>query len=451
MQHAERTIFLVSPFVPYPPARGIELRIFRLLKWMHSAGYNVVLIIPADMVDEEALLNLLPITSEIFWTRPAFRTRVGMRLPLLRKILWEPLKRLFGLLRGENAQNTHTVEGAVRDTPKYERGLGDVHPSGDSAIKGWFAPDKLITLVGKLARRYKPQAVIVEYIFSTPVFAAIPDSTLKIVDTIDVFSRKEEQVLSFGIADPLTSNEEEERRHLLTADVIIAIQSRELNLLETLVPERDVILTGMDLDVVDKINTDNVVADSIAVVASDNALNVHGLKAFLMDCWPIIKSANPSATLHVVGRVGDKSNFDDPAIRYSGWVHDLDRVYGEASVVINPTIAGTGLKIKSVEALAHGKPLVAWTNGVEGLPYTGAAPYAECTSWEQFANSVIRLLRSDSERLKLGERAAAYARREFSADKVYGALGECLNGTKSVRSHSIRVGRADPSLVTVTN
>ena len=84
-------------------------------------------------------------------------------------------------------------------------------------------------------------------------------------------------------------------------------------------PEREVILAGMDLDVVSDPSEKDIVPDSIVVVASDNA-HVHGLTAFLSECWPLIKKAHSKATLHVVGKVGDVCHVDDPAIRYSGWI-----------------------------------------------------------------------------------------------------------------------------------
>ena len=289
-------------------------------------------------------------------------------------------------------------------------------------IHEYFISDKLIATVGRLARRYKPRAVIAEYIFATPLFDVFPPAAVKIVDTIDVFSLKEHQVLAFGITDFLASSEEEERRYLLKADVVVAIQSREASLLRALVPEREVVLAGVDFDVVDDLRADSIVPFSIAVVASDNPLNTHGLREFLSECWPAIKSSCPGVTLHVVGLVGNMVRIEDSSIRYSGWVADLDVVYREAAVVINPAMAGTGLKIKSVEAIAHGKPLVAWTNGVEGLRYEGDPPFIECRSWQQYGDAIVSLLTSDAKRIALSERALEYARAEFEASAVYAEL-----------------------------
>jgi glycosyltransferase involved in cell wall biosynthesis len=406
-------VFVVSPLVPYPPARGVELRIFRMLRWLHQSGYQVVLVLSADSLDPKTLAELRKVTFAVHWLRPAFRTRLGARFPVLRRMLWEPLKR-------------------VRE---FSRSVGTKKPAGNTHLstakanmKGVFAPAKLVSLVGRLGRRYHPVAIIAEYIFTAPAFSHLPEETLKIIDTIDVFSRKDKEVLSYGIADPLACSRDEEREYLLAADAIMAIQSSELQLLQEIVPERDTFLAGMDCDVIESVSEEEVVRDSVLIVASDNALNVHGLTGFLLDCWPAIKDAVPSATLHVVGRVGEKCPTLDPAVRFSGWVDDLEAVYREASVVINPTIAGTGLKIKSVQALAHGKPLVAWANGVEGLNYESLAPYKECSSWDAFAMAVIQLLRDGEERRKLSERALSYAAVEFAPHTTYSALKSRLDG-----------------------
>ncbi len=390
-----------------------------MLRWLKAEGYGVVLILTAEEIDEHALVELGRVSYKVEWLKPPLRTRFGRKFPQARQLLWEPLKVFAHLF----SRRTATLP-----TPDSLEQLRE-------QAKSVFAPARLLALVHKLARKYRPSAVIVEYIFSTPVFSVLPPGTLKIVDTIDVFSRKEEQVLAYGIADPLACSWEEERQFLLQADAIVAIQSREAEFLKALAPERTVLLAGLDFDVTSTSLSNDEVPGSVAVIASDNALNVHGLNAFLSECWPIIKATIPSTTLHVIGRVGDSCRIDDPSIRYSGWVSDLDKAYSEASVIINPTIAGTGLKIKSVQALAHGKPLVAWPNGVEGLLYAGDPPFVECRSWLEFASAVVHLLQSDSDRVDLASRALAYAQVEFSADTVYASLREYLDNAK--RKHSI--------------
>ena len=53
---------------------------------------------------------------------------------------------------------------------------------------------------------------------------------------------------------------------------------------------------------------------------------------------------------------------------FLGHKENIEKEYAEATVVINPAWIGTGLKIKTVEALARGKALVTTPKGIEGLP-----------------------------------------------------------------------------------
>ena len=90
------------------------------------------------------------------------------------------------------------------------------------SVKRYLAPDRLIQLTKHLCDTYQPVAVIAEYVFAAPCLDVVPEGILKIIDTIDVFSRKKAEVLSFGIDDPLPCSFREERNYLLKSDLVIA-------------------------------------------------------------------------------------------------------------------------------------------------------------------------------------------------------------------------------------
>ena len=69
-----------------------------------------------------------------------------------------------------------------------------------------------------------------------------------------------------------------------------------------------------------------------------------------------------------------------------GCVEDLFRL---VDVVLNPSIGGSGLKIKSVESLAAGMPLVSTIDGMMGLPLTHGA--LACATIEQFVEALTAL------------------------------------------------------------
>jgi hypothetical protein len=273
MRAKKKFVFVVTHLFPYPPSHGTELRILKLMKALKTAGYQVILVLGEQPRQKEHLNQLRRLVAQIHWVRPSWRTRVGGRFPRVRQHVWEKVKPLIPPAK---------FGGNSAVSQFYER---IPSAAGDERKKRGVIPPELVILVSKLGGRYEPIAVIAEYIFLTDCFALLPPGTLKIVDTIDVFSLRESQVLGHGIDDdPWNVTAGEERAYLLRADVIVAIQKREARVLKELVPEREVLTVGIDFDIDTCATSKQTGPGSITVVASAAPLNVHGLKKFFTEC-----------------------------------------------------------------------------------------------------------------------------------------------------------------------
>lgn len=387
-------IMVVSNVVPWPLTAGNRVRLFRLLRWLKKQDYHLVLVLNVCFVGRETRVSLNKMVDELFVMGLSIFFIRYFKIPFF---IQEKLPPFF-----VSRQKSVT------------------------ALRKYFASKQLIRRTAQLAEIYKPFAVIVEYIQSAPCFAGIQDNVLKIIDTHDVCSRKRDYVHSFGIEDLMYCTDEEEREYLSYADTIIAIQKKEEEILKTLAPERKIITVGVDCNVVERIDNSRVEQNTILFVASDNAMNRHGLMSFYLHAWPQIRSKNKRARLIIVGNIAKYDTISDDAIHFYGWREDLRDYYATCSVVINPVIAGTGLKIKTVEALCMGKPLVATENAVDGLPFIDNPPYRVCKNWKIFAIEVLLLLQSHDKRLDLQQRARAYARESFSSEHVYAPLKNYL-------------------------
>jgi glycosyltransferase involved in cell wall biosynthesis len=109
-------------------------------------------------------------------------------------------------------------------------------------------------------------------------------------------------------------------------------------------------------------------------VGSNSDPNVDGLIWFLENSWPIIHEQRPSSLLiqgnitrnpkikRAVDRAVGKAN-----ITLQGFVKDLNEVYAGSGVVLCPIRYGTGMKIKVVEAMSYGMPIVATSAALEGI------------------------------------------------------------------------------------
>jgi hypothetical protein len=240
---------------------------------------------------------------------------------------------------------------------------------------------------------------------------------LTVIDTIDVFSTYQEKVGAFGVAGWQVRPEDEAQR-LARAQVVVAIQPEEARILGTLAPDRDVVTAGVDFDVVER--HDWPAKPVVFCVGSDNPRNLLGLRDFLKFAWPEIRTAVPDVRLAVAGSIGTAVPDYMRDVDVLGPVDNLEAAYQQARVVVNPAVAGTGLKIKTVEALSRMRPIVTWPNGIEGVPPEMAELVPPAHDWLDFAERVIGWLRFETPAFNAA--TAASIRQLLSSDHVYAEL-----------------------------
>jgi glycosyltransferase involved in cell wall biosynthesis len=117
-----------------------------------------------------------------------------------------------------------------------------------------------------------------------------------------------------------------------------------------------------------------------------------------------------------------------------GEIADITAAYAQAQVVLNPLRFGTGLKIKSVEALSYGRPLVTTSVGAEGLGAGCEGAWMVGTDAKGLADHCVRLLRDAVERHTLAAQAVHYV--ADSNVRQYQALREALEVNPKPVLHS---------------
>jgi GT2 family glycosyltransferase len=104
--------------------------------------------------------------------------------------------------------------------------------------------------------------------------------------------------------------------------------------------------------------------------------NGDGLVWFAQQVLPLVRLSVPWVRLRVTGArpPAELTRLAGPSLSFTGYVEDLDTAYGTARAVISPARYGAGVKLKTVEALGHGVPVVATEVGAEGIagPLRGA-------------------------------------------------------------------------------
>jgi glycosyltransferase involved in cell wall biosynthesis len=100
-------------------------------------------------------------------------------------------------------------------------------------------------------------------------------------------------------------------------------------------------------------------------------------------------------------------------------VEDLSAAYARAAVVVNPRRFGTGLSIKSIEALACGRPLVATAAGATGLEDAAGGAFLLREDPGEFAEAVLQVLGDPGLAGGLAARGRAHAQ-QHNAESLAG-------------------------------
>ncbi len=398
------TILVVSHVGPSRPRAGNEYRVRRMLCWYRQQGYRIIPVIAPLAGEELPPESIAEIAAEF-----------GNAVQCHRDGRIEYSLENFG---DAAASLNHLA------TPSFATVLNEDVPMSERQrqllrLDRMFCHDALIATVLHLQRALARHVLQVEYIWMTRLLPLVRGDVLKIIDTHDVFSSIGEKVAPFGLRE-ITIDAREEAKRLRRGDLAIAIQDDERAELERIAPSVLAITAGVDFDVVDRSRPAR--GRRILYVASDNARNRKGLDDFLSLAWPRVHRAVPEAELLVVGSVAKTiANREMPGVLPIGAADDLDSLYDEAAVVINPAVAGTGLKIKILEALCHFRPVVTFPAGVDGIEPPVAAHCLVARDWYEFAEHLIDVVSKPGV-----ERFPADARRTIAErvapEHVYAAL-----------------------------
>jgi polysaccharide biosynthesis protein PslH len=270
---------------------------------------------------------------------------------------------------------------------------------------------------------------IISYVFYSRLFESAPASVLKLIDTHDVFSDRYRLYRKHGQANEFFSTSRvEEAKALDRSDCVLAIQDWDAKHFRSLTT-RPVVVVGHLTPPASAPNAVPAPSDpAILFVGSSMGINLHGVRWFIEHVLPRVRRQVPQAELWLVGGIADRVNRSGPGVRRWGFVEAVDDLYRRAAVVINPQQFGTGLSIKSIDALRHGRPLVTTPAGARGLEQGGGVAFSQAESATEFAAAIIELLRDPARAAALAQRAVAfveeYHRRNLKvlAEVVNGAL-----------------------------
>lgn len=401
-----RILYLVHR-VPYPPNRGDRIRSFHLLKLLATLG-KVHL---ATLADEP--------TSD--------RDRQKLT-ELCERVAIVPVKGVTRWLRAAAAL-----------------------AGGRSATEGLFWSPQLLQTIKQWASEVPYDAVVV-FCSSMAPYAMLPAlrKARLLVDLVDVDSQKWLDYASTATfpRNRLYAWEARRVRQLECqivdrADAVLLTSQQEAEILRRFKPNDNVqsVTNGVDLNFFAPgvVKGDTPGALCVFVGVLDYRANIDGLQWFCSEVWPEVRRRIPGAMLQIVGRrpapqVLRLAHIE--GVQVVGEVPDVRPYVAGAEISIAPLRVARGIQNKVLEAMAMGRPVVATSQALEGIPMEPGKQAIAAFSADEWVSTIERLHGDSSERGRLGHAARQLVEKRHTWESCLAPIEGLLGFSTSQRRAS---------------
>jgi glycosyltransferase involved in cell wall biosynthesis len=207
------------------------------------------------------------------------------------------------------------------------------------------------------------------------------------------------------------------------ADLVLTMSAADRAILERYVDAAHVVPVpnGVDLDAFPFVPTGRDPATLLFVGFFRHDPNVEAAEWFSRAVLPRIRATLPDARFQVVGAYPPESVrrlADDPAVEVTGRVDGIAPHYQRAGVFVAPILQGSGTRLKILEAMASGCPVVATTIGAEGLGATDGRELLIADDAAAMVDAILRLRRDPALGAALAARARAFVEERFGWDAI---------------------------------
>src|SRR5690606_3466459 len=132
---------------------------------------------------------------------------------------------------------------------------------------------------------------------------------------------------------------------------------------------------------------------------------------FINNCWPEIHDKFPELKFYIAGRQAPDwliRHFDKPNIVYMGEIEDAYQFMNSKAIMVVPLFSGSGMRIKIIEGMALGKPIVTTPIGTEGISTESGKNIIIAEGVQEFIYGVERLISDKKLFHSIGSNAIEY-------------------------------------------
>jgi hypothetical protein len=306
-------------------------------------------------------------------------------------------------------------------------------PAPYAPLASWCPPG-YADVVTSTCERLQADVLYVQLSLLAPCLgASSPPHLVKVIDADNLFYERASMFRRAGLDyDWVGTSLEEETAAIGAADLVVSVQEREHETLRRLLPTHAHALVPPYRRVEP---SPQWLTRNILTIGNYYDAQAIGLRRFAEDGMPEVRALFPDATLTVIGTIGGDTPAR-PGVELLGHVDDVDPYFHRASIVLNPVLAGGGIKRKTIDALCRGKCLVSTPAGMDGLLHNRDIAVVEQP--ERLAGAIVELFAEPDRVRAFGERAVRFAADYFAPERAEATLRHALEPLLPPRTGSSR-------------
>ena len=263
-------------------------------------------------------------------------------------------------------------------------------------------PVGLSSYIARLQKREIFDICIVNYVYLTKLFDKVKFPKTAVF-THDCMSYKD-----LMVNEPCrTMNAHQEAKGLQRCQHIFAVQDEEMAYFHLLSPRSKVYNIYSKYDYHPQPIAGN---HNIVFLSGGNTYNVNGIHWFVKEVFPMIRKRFNDAKLLIGGSICKviKDLEDVSGVQLLGFVDNPADFYAKADVAINPVYQGTGLKIKTFEAISYDKVTLVHPHSMAGVFQKETAPLFALKKAYQWVECLENIWKSKELILKIKKRNQMY-------------------------------------------
>lgn len=303
---------------------------------------------------------------------------------------------------------------------------------------GWYSGKMAAALEKTLAEK-SFDFIVLEGLWNAVYWPQIRQAdartVLNLYDLEEGLLRRQAKVLPFGMKRWIYSNGARRMAALEKtlpgeADLVWTVSEKERQQLLAHAPNLPVFLApgGVDCDTIRPLPPPDESKREILFVGSLQYLpNIDGAQFMAKEVMPEILKRCPDAVLQVVGRGPDErtlSLHNPPSFNMVGEVDELEPWYQSCRLSIVPLRSGGGTRLKILESMAYGRPVVSTSIGAEGIDITPGKNILIADTPQELADCVALILNNSDKARRIAEEGRKLVEERYAWSSISNILYE---------------------------